>query len=290
MFGKHSTLIDCGVDWFTTTATTRNDSTLLLLKAEVISAEESREGFDLKPWRMAGYAGWRCGRVEYGWRDDGAIVRLSSGLAATYWWDVYEITGRCSRVDLQATIRLDGPVPPTIKKMHGKVKRFYKERKDGPRITLWSNNEGGCTLYLGSRQSDLYFRGYNKEAQSGDEFYRSCLRLELEVKHELCQSVLAHLLSCGNVQSGLLGVLSDYLTERGIPTFLSPDLPRSLNERLPLRTDDLTALRWLRSAVRPTVQRLLEKGLEVEVHDVLGLNQKAVECTHGMLESGLIRN
>jgi len=233
---------------------------------------EERNGFYVKPWRMAGYSGWRCGRVEYGMRQDGGCVRLSSGLAASYWWDLWQVTHRCSRIDLQATLRCDGPVNDELLFMKQAVETCFMNKENGPRITWWSSSDGGATLYLGARQSSFYFRAYNKAVQSGLDEWSNCLRVELEVKNKLCESAIAYMLIQETVQAGVLYLLQQYMSNRGILTNFVDANPRSLYERPTIVTDRLNSLEWLRSAVKPTVQRLLDAGLVQEVLDSLGVH------------------
>lgn len=271
MWSLPATLIDCGVDWFTTTATDHDTSTLLLLKADNIRFQEEHLGFYTKPWSMCGYSGWRCGRLEFGVRADGAIVRLSSALAALEWWNLYQITWRCSRIDLQATLRCENAPEAEILVGWSRATGFYEGRNDGPKITMWSDNDGGATLYLGKRTSGLYFRAYNKHAQSGDDFFQNCVRVELEIKGDLTQSAIDNLLADSTVQAQLLGQLGNYMENHGLWTKSLLANPRSYYERRIPAKDSTQSLEWLARQVKPTVAKLLELGLLNEVLDSLGL-------------------
>lgn len=263
-------IVDQGIDWFTTTATDRKTAKLLLIRGDTLIMKEQRLGFFVKPWRMAGYQGNRCGRVECGYREDGAMVRLSSGLAALEWWDLWQITGRCSRIDLQATIRhVDGPVIP-LRKMKRAVTRFYGKRKDGPAITEWSSSDDGYTVYLGKRSSDLYFRGYNKHAQTGLNEYEGCLRLEVEFKKRVAASIINSLVSYETVATGVCGILSFFLEERGALPLIVPTVPQRFYES-PIAPDLVKVSRWIKDCVKPSVIRLVEAGLLLETIENLGL-------------------
>jgi len=264
-------IVDAGIDYFTSSATTPSDARCLLLKADSLLWHERELGFEVKGWSMSGYHGWKCGRLQFGERSDGALVRLSSGLAASAWFDVWQITGRCSRVDVQVTLLCDGPVPSEVFALAAQTKTFYGERKDGPTLTLWSDNQEGATFYIGRRSSSLYFRGYNKAAQSELPEHERCLRLEVEVKNRLTQWCIARVMSGVSVKFGCIEFVSEYLEARGITPSLMNDIPRSFYERLMPVTDRLNSLCWLRSQIRPVVQRLLEDGLGEEVRDALGL-------------------
>lgn len=271
------TLVDCGVDWFTTTAIDGKTATLLGLRAENIVWREEREGGLLRPWSMSGYSGWRCGRIEYGFREDGAIMRLTSSLAASEWWSAWQITERASRIDLQATFRCECDPSAIVFLMRALAGEFYEGRTDGPKLTLWSDSENGATLYCGSRSSSLYFRCYNKEVQSRLPEWSKCVRVELEVKNRSCVPVVNHLISTGNVQQGCLALLSQYMSDRGISTNLATAVPCCLNNRLPPR-DVNKLLSWLSKAVKPTLERLIEAGYEQEMRSAIGLPNDAGDC------------
>jgi DNA relaxase NicK len=268
-------LIDCGIDWFTSTSTDYSTTTLLLLKAEHLLYQEEKDGYTVKPWRMAGYSGWLCGRLQFGIRGEESIVRLSSGLAAAFWWDVYQITGRCSRIDLQATFRIGDKANRVIAIASSQVSKHFSNRNDGPSITNWSGSDGGRTLYIGSRSSDLYCRLYNKGVQSGLAELQGCIRLELEVKKRSCEPVIAHLLSSEYIQLGILETLTKYAGDRGIVTKLCAGFSDFAFVESRAVPDRLKVLRWLKEQVKPSVSALIEYGLEDEVRKSLGLY-----CSH----------
>lgn len=272
MIGPDSVLVDAGIDYFTSTATDESTAQLLMLKSENLSMQESNRGFIIKPWSMFGYNGWKCGRLQYGHRDNGAICRLSSDLAASHWFDVWQITERCTRVDVQATVRVtDGP-SEAVARMRETASQFYAGRNDGPRITLWSDSTGGSTLYLGVRTSALYFRAYNKEVESGLDEFEGCVRLELEIKNRLTLSAIASLFEGESVQAGILSIIAGYLEAHGISCNWSSVERRWLCQRSLIASDCLNSLAWLRSSVAPTVQRLKDAGFESEAREALGLS------------------
>lgn len=278
MWYENARLVDCGIDYFTTTATDPPTAKVLLVQAEGLIFQEEQSGYFTKPWRMKGYSGWKCGRVEHGWREEGAIVRLSSSRAASHWWELYETTGRCSRIDLQATYRLPGSPKDAVFDMHQEARRYYLGTNYGPKITIWSDNREGATLYLGCRQSQLYFRAYNKAAESLDDCWSNCVRLELEVKGRLTQSIIAYLVSAEFVGAGVLSLLSQYISNRGISSNIPTGLPGSFYEPSTLATDELKSLEWLRSAVGPSVELLCSRGLLTEVLESLRLSKLIPEC------------
>lgn len=264
-------IIEANVDYFTTSSVDSRTTTLLMLKAENIAYQEEQNGNFIRPWKMYGYHGWRCGAVEYGWRPDGAIVRVSSGLASETWYDLWQLTNRCSRIDVQGTICSGLVVNDEIEAMRVEVEKHYDGREDGPTRTMWTTSDGGCTLYIGKRQSLCYFRAYNKAVESGLDYYHGALRLELELKKGATSFAIAHLQNAESVPAGCLELIAGYLADRGIPNSLASYGPRSYYERRLTTSDAIRACEWLRSSIKPTVEELCSKGLLLDVLNALGL-------------------
>ena len=79
-----------------------------------------------------------------------------------------------------------------------------------------SNELTGCTIYLGSRRSDIMLRVYDKQleqiakgVEGADE--QPWVRWELELKNEYANIVLTDLLNGVDVGSLVFGILSNYL-------------------------------------------------------------------------------
>ena len=162
--------------------------------------------------------------------------------------------------------------------IHEGALNFFSGISSGPKITLWTDNRYGASMYLGCRQSDLYFRAYNKAAESNQDCWQGCVRLELEVKGCLPKSIIKYCLASDTVQAGVLSQLRMYCENRGISTNFLLGAPRSFYERPTIATDELKSLEWLSMAVRPSVERLLDRGLYNQVSDALGLTEFSPKC------------
>jgi len=242
-----------------------------MVQADRMISEERRRGFYVKGWGMSGYSGFCCGRVQMGERPDGVIVRLSSDLAASNWWEVFQTTGRASRLDIQATYAMDQDPTLEVLALAEQFHQAYAGRRDGPKLTLWTDNNDGATLYVGSRQSDVFFRGYNKAAESSLEEFESCVRLELEIKHGPCVPLINWLLAQENVHQGIQHKLALYMDQHRILhnlTLCSSGFACESQSRVP---DCAKSLAWLRNQVKPTVERLLELNMDHQVRECLGL-------------------
>jgi len=263
--------VSAGIDWLTTTATDNLTAKLLLREAEKITREESDRGFFPKPWRQSGYAGVSCGRVQHGERYDSAIVRLSSDLADLEWWRVYQITERATRIDVQVTFRPSITPNAFIKRIHRQLKQHYAGHKTHPKITTWSSSDGGLTVYLGARSSALYFRCYNKEAESGDVEYEGCVRMEIEFKDCAIKPLIGFLFANLPTRDFAGKVVSSFAIEHGISGFPEVHPPPSFYEGQRLVTDEDKSLTWLSTQVQPTVINLIRRGRLADTIKALGL-------------------
>lgn len=265
--------VSAGIDWLTTTATDNLTAKLLLREAENIQREESKRGFFTKPWRQSGYTGWQCGRIQHGERTDSAIVRLTSDLADLEWFRCYQITERATRLDVQTTFRPSCGPNPFIHRVHKQLRRHFQTWERKPKLTTWSSNDGGLTLYLGARASDVYFRCYNKEVESADEDYAGCVRMELELKNGAVKPAIDFLFATLPPRRFALELIGSFARERGIVGLISTEIPPPLNGGRSAGTDELKSLTWLSTQVRPSVINLIQRRRLRDVLNALGLSE-----------------
>jgi len=138
-------------------------------------------------------------------------------------------------------------------------------------IARWiQDNRSGYTLYLGSRESNVFGRIYDKYAREQLNQFRECVRYEVQYNSRLANSIAHVLMRMSSPKDGMSGYLRQFLQERGVsppPLYmgqLTPCVPRA-------RTDADKKLVWLRSAVRPSVLALIAMGRGAEVLEALGL-------------------
>lgn len=89
--------------------------------------------------------------------------------------------GRCSRVDLALNIRGGKLTPATFYRAFtaGKIKSSARKASY---IKGYKSGVTGMTFYAGNRQSDRFFRAYDKNAEQKQQNPEAWLRLELELK------------------------------------------------------------------------------------------------------------
>ena len=266
-------IVSSGLDWLTTTATDKMTARLLLREAEKIQREEAARGFFVKPWRQSGYAGFHCGRIQHGERYDSAIVRLTSDLADAEWFRVYQISEHATRLDVQITFRPSIGVNPYIHRVKRQLNRHFRNFKRRPLLRTITASDGGLTLYLGARQSAVFFRCYNKEVESGEADYEGCCRMELELKDCAVQPAMEFLFRELPSSKFACGLIGSFAKERGISGLMFAENPPSLYEGQSAATDVMKACKWLKTQVQPTVLNLIQHGELESVLTNLGLSE-----------------
>lgn len=227
-------------------------------------------------WKQFGYAGWRLGKWRVGWRADGCILVVSSLEAANYAWIPYLDEARCTRIDIKADLHYDYPRPyilQTIDTMSflcaqaSKHRPYDQELHQPERAPHW--------FEAGSRDSDLYLRVYDKEAESDqDPAYEGVWRIEMEVKKEPANEIFHAIRRRGNDAQSVRDWALALFAKRGIRLagvrpgewYIVPVSPR------PDRDVDRT-LGWLRKVVRPAIAKLLTEIPIGDIMDALELYQ-----------------
>src|SRR6185295_4809193 len=200
------------------------------------------------PWRFAGYECFRCGGVQFGTRHDSCCVRVSGAFADECWRHLWHLCDKVTRLDLQVTIRTSIPVAQAVAVVHRSALRESGKRKDGPRVTLIRSNDGGCTVYLGSRQSEVFGRVYTKGVESKLEHYAGALRFEVEVKGTICHQLLRKMTAGSSEVAAIAGYICGFFSKRGVELEI-PSINKYTTRVPRRRTDDDRRLEWLQSQV-----------------------------------------
>lgn len=118
---------------------------------------------------------------------------------------VYELTERITRLDIAIDL-LDTSL--TVKAVHTAIRREFL-KKGRKKVTEIQSENGGHTLYIGSRSSSYMLRIYNKQAEAlavrGMET-QSWVRFEVELKSEAARFAVQAIVQNGfdNVAVALL--------------------------------------------------------------------------------------
>jgi len=280
-------IFEAGIDYITATATGGEKARLMYELSHHLKNESVTLGNQKKPWSMQGFHGSKAGACQSGIRGEETIIRLSSHLAHRYWLQAFQTADNVSRLDIQATVRTPLDVNRLVGEHFKQARRFFGSYKKKPAVTIHATNDGPSTVYFNQRISDRFGRIYNKFAESGSDHYRNCVRYEVELKNKACTSMITHLQksSWSNTEAGRKSL--EYFSQRGCSWQTSSGLPAFISEvptflcvlnsenQQPGVSDADRSLAWLRSGVRPTVDKLVgQVGLK-EVLVALGLSEIA---------------
>lgn len=163
-----------------------------------------------------------CGaRIYHSGRDDmGTHVRFSGSALRAYPGSIYNIplavhacSGTYTRIDLALDLTGDDFT----------IDHLYQKHKDGLLSMLWhtvtytesttrSGELAGKTLYIGSRQSTVFLRFYDKFLESKSSDFRGVERLEIEYKGDAADIIGKQLEQGAQPQEMLLSTLKKYLS------------------------------------------------------------------------------
>ncbi len=272
-------IIDAGVDWVTLTRSSDVDThpTLASELRDIIRSDwyGGQSGIDQTPWGWNGYAGFQFGPLSMGSRPDGTIVRCS-GYAARYlfraYWDMH---WKCTRIDLQATVRDERAPDARIRLELGEVLGARSGKEGRPVSVRHIQGYGsGDSLYIGSRTSPKFYRIYNKEAESAQASeFMGCVRYELEAKNGTAERAFWWLVDNARRENGVLELLTSSLRDVGINTLEGGNfVPSEFWRVVPRETDAERQLLWLQKSVAPVVRKLNSQGLMVDCLQALGLS------------------
>jgi len=260
-------------DWVSVTAKTTLLNTSLQSLGSMLVAQSIAEGNYEREFHWRGYHGTTARHVSWGVRPDGTLLQISGPMAADHWRDAVSVADHVTRLDLQVTAHVD---PPTSS-LAADLYRDSLAGSGGPgrpvRTYLYVNSDGGATFYLGSPSSAQRGRVYNKEKESENELYADCWRWEVQFRDPPAGPVADDLRRSGATYQRCGSYVREWFARRGAePGWQSSAvvLPRPGNRA---KTDTARSLRWLAREVRPSVDRLRERGLEAAALKALGLDQ-----------------
>jgi hypothetical protein len=283
---------ETGVDWITATCRDVDLQDRFKQLGYALLQTQAELGEQVKPWSFEGFHGLNGHHVAFGEQPEMCIMRLSSGVAWSYWRKCYELATNVSRIDFQVTVEGVPDCRKVILTQHRNALKHVEGWTKPPEVDLRLSNRRGPTLYLGVRQSDYFGRVYDKGRESKLDHYAGCVRTELQCNGRAARRAAHEIYHRGLSPSECEPYVAEFFRRRGCSrlwreaaglTFCSP---RS-------RTTNLRRLLWIRNQVAPAVQSLIDSGLLPEVLDALGLSKVAGESgvvqqsVHGERNAGV---
>ena len=242
-------------------------------KAEETAAAQG-EGFERKPARWYGYTGWQIGRVFFGERPDGHLLRATGSIADLVAFTLPGASLSIARLDLAVTCWFDEDDTLLAKRAQegAVVSRETRSLPTRPKIRLQDGTGDGDTLYLGSRKSAIFGRVYDKGRATNEAFYHQSWRWELQISNKAADRVYAAIESEENRQETIATSVAAWFLSRGVDCPVTCTNRSPVSIRAPCEPSDLVKqLQWLERQVRPVINKLLKQGREADILAALGL-------------------
>lgn len=263
--------LESALDYLTCTGRTTEHRHALRAIGHQFIRELQADGHDSRPFNWKGYEGETCEWATWGERDDGAMLRISGPWSAEYFDLVYPLADNVSRIDLAVTAALPFVHADLAADAYRSACAAARLRGKALKVKYVTDSDGGSTVYLGSRKSELFARLYNKEAESKREEYKHCWRWELEAKGSTAKHYAEYIASTTSRPGLIAGTVADYFAKRGAPAnFDSHDCTHI--RPLPLeKSDDDRRMEWFRQQVAPIVGRMSARVGRGRMLEALGL-------------------
>lgn len=277
--------MDSGVDYLTCTYKPQAALTRLKFYLSRAENEERSAGNFVREWHLCGYRGYRVGGLNYGWRNDGVIVRLEGTTAQRWWRRFGALASNCSRIDVQDTWVYDAEPSEVLQFHWGEMVEWWNARKGRPKPREIGGPTGLETIYSGERVSDIYLRVYDRFKKKKQAEFKGHVRYEAEIKGDRALQMLTHLVPIRRYEYASACECLHLFRKRGC----SPPSPLQSSTSLrcaPRLVDVSRRLSWLRNGVRPAVEELIEYGYRPQVLEALGLQDVVPTAVRRINEKG----
>lgn len=270
-------LQEADVDWLTVTAHTGDAATWLLTEGGAISASEVERGERIRPSNFQGYHGTLSNHCFFGFRLDGAIVRVGGKAARDNWRRLVGPGRNVTRLDLALTAKAPKDVPTLAGEYYDRLDDRPPRPGRPTEYTHIRSKLGGETLYCGRRSSEQFGRVYDKHRESKGIYPVGSWRFEVEYKGERAKQVAAYLSERADVALSTTDVATRRFEDWGISVPF--DLPGNgwRPQVIDVPSDNATRFAWLETSVSTTVERLSTTYSAEEIRQALGLQYPAWE-------------
>lgn len=263
--------ISSGIDWLSCSAPLSDEDWSLYAVARAAIRVQRLSGGLEKPWKMKGLTGWIANGIVAARSPTLAFASVSGANATEYFPILFPSAQHVSRLDLQLTARFQ---PGTAKGLaHALYNAPFGPTTTGrpPARTLLTTAAGGATCYIGKRKSEVFGRCYDKGVEEDSDPPGTLWRWEVELKNNTATLTAKELDQCESLASEAGSMVCGRFWQWGysIPCSSWSGLPFQVDKRRP---DSAKTLEWLRTGVRPSVDRLIAAGLAREVREALGLS------------------
>jgi Replication initiation factor len=239
-----------------------NEYETICLDIEVATQRE-------KPWGTHGYKGKSRGPVRVGLKDDRSIISVTGPLATRLVSLSKTVWCKFTRIDLQITCKMDGPVPTLAERL----RTSHNLTSLVERGKLWMSyhsSPDGDTLYFNKRTSPSYGRMYDK---SRDYAYPlgKVWRFEIELKEELADKIGQIVANAERQEELLADYVASWYADREICVPIGTRGRPSIPETATRVTGVDNTLSWLNKQVAPSLSWLNQAGLKDKAEAALGV-------------------
>lgn len=222
---------------------------------------------------MMGYAGLLAGKVFWGTRYDGSLLRITGGDANRYFSNWLVATGKPTRLDLQITIRTGAAYHSLLADVKEAADAANLKLAETRRrlVKVVGDNRQGQTVYIGSRKSKTFGRAYHKWATDRDRYQCGDVRFEVELHAEEAVLALeAFRADAAGIYQWAVGYVVDWYDKRGVTLPVADVYPVDSRFTDVCEASPLDAkLQWLYNQVGPTARLLADQGHTASVFRVL---------------------
>jgi hypothetical protein len=217
---------------------------------------------------------WTCegiylGKIARQSREAGAMLQVPGMMAEQAVMLMDDPTGKLhvSRFDLQVTIPIENaPHPKDLYSVLSNPKEYpWQQPGKPPRVTLLTNSEGGETIYIGARTSDVMQRIYIKEMEG-----RHFVRYEIECKGRLAraldeQGILADRDVQATFARSVLAGMPDGAQQLTMPFKAKIGQGNGTMVRSGYKATEEATIEWYVKTVIPSLRRSMEGRFKDEV-------------------------
>lgn len=270
------TQLEAGLDWFSATLHAGHPMSGQLYDTAMAYLEVQHDaGNTAKEAVLLGYKGVICGKSFVGEREDGLLLRATGGASGGFYEACYLEDMHVSRLDLAVTVWIKNPTTHIGReaRLDAAYHRLTNPKEGKRKISSVDSEDGGYTLYIGSKSSEHFCRLYDKGAEAGNDYYAGSWRYEIELHNDSATQAARYILANSlQMETVVASTVRQYYTARGVkvPWYTADELNALRPLRL-LESDDSRSLRWLAAQVKPTVARLRARGYTSSVLEALGL-------------------
>lgn len=180
-------LWDAGVDWLTMTfAPGHKDYVRALQNLQAEAAIAADAGAPILPWTFDRYIGFKQGKLCFGEREDGLIVRVSGRRARDIvaLFKEKNIDGKPTRIDFQVTGKTQGTTSDYLGAVSSKIQSACGKEagKRAKNTGTYTHRGCDCGMVIGSRSSQNYHRLYDKTLEQRGRVEPGLIRAESEYK------------------------------------------------------------------------------------------------------------